>query len=149
MFKAVGIEATIQNDDFSIIFGSYEEGSPRMVGNFDLLIYDSSLAIEPQATVMNSYHSSQIPTSDNPAGGNFYRWVNPAVDVAIEKAGSTVDVATRQAAYCEIANLMAADLPQISIFLFTEGYGAAVNLTGYEVNMWGSLTWDVQNWKLE
>ena len=36
-----------------------------------------------------------------------------------------------------------------SIFLFTEGYGAADRLSGYQVNMWGSLTWDVQNWKME
>lgn len=149
MFKAVGIEATIQNDDFSIIFGSFEEGSPRMVGNFDMLIYDSSLPIEPQASLYNAYHSSEIPSAENPAGGNFYRWVNPEADAAIEAAGSTVDVAERQTAYCKLAELINTDLPQVSIFLFTEGYGAANSLTGYAVNMWGSLTWDVQNWKVQ
>ena len=46
--KAVGIEARIQNYDFSIIFGTYEENSPRMVGDYDMLIYDRSLSIEPQ-----------------------------------------------------------------------------------------------------
>ena len=149
MFKAVGIEVAIQNDDFSIIFGSYEEGSPRMVGNFDMLIYDDSLGIEPHASILSDYHSSGIPSDENPAGGNMYRWVNPAVDAAIERAGSTVDIAERQAAYCEVAELMQQELPLISIFLFTEGYGAAANLTGYHVNMWGSLTWDVQNWRYQ
>jgi peptide/nickel transport system substrate-binding protein len=149
MFKAVGAEVTIQNDDFSIIFGSFEEGSPRMVGNFDMLIYDNSLSIEPHAAIENAYYSANVPSAENPAGGNFYRWINPAVDAAIETAGSTVEIAARQAAYCEIAELMQADLPQISIFLFTEGYGAANSLSGYEVNMWGSLTWDVQNWRLQ
>lgn len=149
MFKAAGIEVTIQNDDFSIIFGSYEEGSPRQVGNFDMLIYDDSLSIEPQASIKSDYYSTNIPTAENPAGGNIYRWVNPAADAAIDAAGSTVDVAARQQAYCDLARLMQEDLPLISIFRFTEGYGAANNLTGYEVNMWGSLTWDVQNWKLQ
>jgi peptide/nickel transport system substrate-binding protein len=60
-----------------------------------------------------------------------------------------VDIATRQAAYCSLAKLMQQDLPLIRIFLFTEGYGTATNLTGYQVNMWGSLTWDVQNWKMQ
>ena len=149
MFKAVGIEVAIQNDDFSIIFGSYEEGSPRMVGNYDMLIYDDSLGIEPHAAILSDYHSSGIPSAENPAGGNMYRWVNPAADAAIERAGSTVDIAERQAAYCEVAQLMHQDLPLVSIFLFTEGYGAAANLTGYQVNMWGSLTWDAQNWRYQ
>ena len=46
--KAVGIEARIQNYDFSIIFGTYEDNSPRMIGDFDMLIYDRGFTIEPQ-----------------------------------------------------------------------------------------------------
>jgi peptide/nickel transport system substrate-binding protein len=149
MFRAVGIEVAIQNDDFSIIFGSYEEGSPRQVGNYDMLIYDDSLGIEPHASILSDYHSSGIPTAENPAGGNMYRWVNPAADAAIERAGSTVDIDERQEAYCELAQLMQQELPLVSIFLFSEGYGAATNLTGYQVNMWGSLTWDAQNWRYQ
>ncbi|MBX3011519.1 MAG: peptide ABC transporter substrate-binding protein [Caldilineaceae bacterium] len=149
MFKAVGIEATIQNDDFSIIFGSYAEGSPRKLGNFDILIYDASLSIEPHATIANSFLSTAIPSSENPAGANYHRWVNAAADAAIQKAGSTVDVAERKAAYCELANLIATEVPRIHLYLFTEGYGASDRLSGYQVNIWGSLTWDVQHWKLE
>jgi peptide/nickel transport system substrate-binding protein len=149
MFKVVGIEATIQNDDFSIIFGSFEDGSPRMVGNFDILVYDASLSIEPQATIANSYLSTAIPSAENPSGANHARWINAAADAAIERAGSTVDVAERQAAYCELAELVATELPRLNLFLYTEGYGASTQLTGYTVNMWGSLTWDVQNWQLQ
>lgn len=148
MFKQVGIEATIQNDDFSIIFGGWSDGSPRKLGNFDVLIYDSSLTLEPHASIANTYHSSAIPSADNPAGGNYMRWVNADADAAVEAAGSTVDVPTRQAAYCDLAELIATELPILTLYLFTEGYGAADRLTGYEVNMWGSLTWDVQNWKV-
>ena len=148
-FKAVGIESTIQNDDFSIIFGSYEDQSPRKVGNFDMLIYDDSLGIEPHATVVNLFSSAQIPTAENPAGGNYWRWVNADADAAIEAAGSTVDIDKRKEAYCQLGELIATDLPQIHILQFTEGYGAANNLTGYQVNLWGSLTWDVQNWQLQ
>ena len=149
MFKVVGIEATIQNDDFSIIFGSFEDGSPRMLGNFDILIYDASLSIEPQATIANSYHSTAIPSAEKPSGANHARWVNADADAAIERAGSTVDVAERKAAYCDLAELITTELPRLNLFLYTEGYGASTKLSGYTVNMWGSLTWDVQNWKLQ
>ncbi len=147
--KLVGIEVKIQNDDAPVIFGSYADGSPRMTGNFDLLIYDSVLPIDPQATIANSFRSSAIPSLDNPAGGNYARWVNTAADVAIDKAGSTVDINERRAAYCDLAKLIVNDLPELNLYRFTEGYGIANQLHGYRVNMWGSLTWDVQNWRLK
>jgi peptide/nickel transport system substrate-binding protein len=146
MFREVGIRATIQNDDFSIIFGSYADGAPRKTGNFDMLIYDASLSIEPHATIANRYHSSNIPGPDHPAGENYMRWINERADAAIERAGSTVEITERQAAYCELAEEIATDLPQVNIFLFNEAYGASNRMSGYTINIWGSLTWDVENW---
>ena len=148
-FKAVGIEAKIHNDDGSVIFGSYADGSPRMTGNFDILVYDSTLPIDPQAMVANSYRSTSIPAANNPTGGNYSRWVNPTADALIDKAGSTLDLKERRAAYCELGQLITQDLPQIQLYRFSEGYGISNRLDGYQVNMWGSLTWDVQNWHLK
>lgn len=149
MFKQVGIEAAIQNDDFSVIFGSYSDGAPRKLGNFDMLIYDTSLTLEPHGTVANLYASTAIPSAENPAGANYARWTNEDADAAIEQAGNTVDIETRKAAYCELAQLIADELPSLNLFLYTEGYGASDRLSGYEVNMWGSLSWDVQNWQMQ
>ena len=149
MLKAVGIETTIQNDDFSIIFGSYGDGAPRQLGNFDILVYDTSLPMEPHASIANTYMSTAIPTADSPSGANASRWVNARADELVEAAGATVDLAARKAAYCELSDLIATELPRLNLYLFTEGYGAASNLTGYKVNMWGSLSWDIQNWQLQ
>ena len=148
MFNAVGVEVIVENHEIGVIFGSYQEGSPRKLGNFDLLIYDASLPIEPQAALVNTFHSSEIPSAENPAGANYVRWVNAAADAALEKAGSTVDLTARKAAYCELADLIATDVPRIHLYRFTEGYGVSKRLSGYQVNMWGSLTWDVQQWRL-
>lgn len=146
--KAVGVEAKIQNYDFSIIFGSYEDNSPRMIGDYDMLIYDRSLSIEPQGSIEIQYLSTQIPSASDPTGGNIWRWVNPAGDAFIKQAGSTFDLAARKAAYCGLGNLIATDLPQDYIYIFQDGYGYANNLTGYVVSTWGSMVWDVQNWQL-
>jgi peptide/nickel transport system substrate-binding protein len=146
--KAVGIEARIQNYDFSIIFGAYEDNSPRMIGDYDMLIYDRSLGIEPQGSIENDYLSTQIPGPENPTGGNIWRWVNPEGDNFIEAAGSTFDLDVRKTAYCGLGNLITTDLPQLYIYVFQDGYGYANNLTGYVVSTWGSMVWDVQNWQL-
>ena len=60
-----------------------------------------------------------------------------------------MDMRKRRAAYCELGKWIASDLPQLSLYRFSEGYGVSNRLVGYQVNMWGSLTWDVQNWQLK
>jgi peptide/nickel transport system substrate-binding protein len=145
--KAIGVEANIINYDYSIIFGSFADGSPMKVGDYDMLIYDRQYGLEPQGTVINDYLSTSIPSADNPDGDNHYRWVNPKADEAIETAGSTFDQDVRREAYCELGKLIQEEAVQNYIFLFQDGYGFSTDLTGYVVSTWGSMTWDVQNWK--
>lgn len=147
--KAVGIEANIQNYDFSIIFGSFADGSPRMTGDYDMLIFDRGYYLEPQGDVQSSYLSTNIPSADNPDGGNYFRWQNPEADAAIEAAGSTFDQSARREAYCNLAKLIQEDAVQNHIYLFQDGYGFSSKLEGYTVSTWGSMTWDVQNWKFK
>ena len=147
--KAVGVEARIQNYDFSIIFGTYEDNSPRAVGDFDMLIFDRGFTTEPQSYNFDAYHSSRIPTAENPTGGNYFRWVNAEVDAALETAGSSFDIATRKKSYCKVAEQINKDLPQIYLYVFLDGYGFADNLKGYTPSTWGSMSWGSQNWKFE
>lgn len=144
--KAVGIEANIQNYDFSIIFGSFADGSPMKIGDYDMLIYDRGYGLEPQGSVQDTYLSTSIPSADKPDGDNHFRWVNPKADEAINTAGGTFDQATRRDAYCQLGKLIQEDAVQDYIYLFQDGYGFSSKLTGYTVSTWGSMTWDVQNW---
>jgi len=143
----VGIHVRIQNYDYSIFFGGWEDNAPRMTGDYDLLINDNMMHIEPQITLYRKYRSTQIPSADNPAGGNYWRWVNPEGDLLIEEAGGTFDLARRKATYCEFDKLITSELVSVYLFLNQEGHGYTNKLTGYTVSSWGCLTWDVQNWR--
>jgi len=145
--KAVGVEARIQNYDFSIIFGTFEDNSPRAVGDYDMLIFDRGFTTEPQGYNFDAYHSSRIPTAENSTGGNYFRWVNADVDAALELAGSSFDQQTRKDAYCEIGQAVIDDMPQVYLYLFQDNYGVADNLDGYILSTWGSMSWGAQNWK--
>lgn len=145
--KAVGIEARIQNYDFSIIFGTYEDNSPRAVGDYDMLIFDRGFTTEPQGYVADAYTSTSIPSPENTTGGNYFRWVNPAVDEALTVAGSSFDTEVRKKAYCEVGKAVMNDLPQVYLYLFQDNYGVADNLTGYNLSTWGSMSWGAENWK--
>lgn len=146
--KKIGIEAKIQNYDFSIIFGTYADGSPRMLGDYDMLIYDRGYTIEPQGEVEQAYLSTQVPSPDNPNGGNVWRWLNKDADADITAAGSTFDLAARKEAYCKLSEKISNDLPQIFLYIFQDGYGFSEKLSGYTVSTWGSMTWGAQNWQL-
>lgn len=147
--KAIGVEARIQNYDFSIIFGAFEDNSPRAIGDYDMLIFDRGFTTEPQGYNFDAYHSSRIPTESNPTGGNYFRWENPAVDAALELAGSSFDTQVRKDAYCEVGQAVLDDMPQIYLYLFQDNYGIADSLTGYTLNTWGSMSWGAQNWQLK
>ncbi len=147
--KAIGVEARIQNYDFSIIFGAFEDNSPRAVGDYDMLIFDRGFTTEPQGYNFDAYHSSRIPTEANPTGGNYFRWENPAVDAALELAGSSFDTQARKDAYCDVGQAVLDDMPQIYLYLFQDNYGIADSLTGYTLNTWGSMSWGAQNWQLK
>jgi peptide/nickel transport system substrate-binding protein len=147
--KAIGVEARIQNYDFSIIFGAFEDNSPRAIGDYDMLIFDRGFTTEPQGYNFDAYHSSRIPTESNPTGGNYFRWENPKVDAALELAGSSFDTQVRKDAYCEVGQAVLDDMPQIYLYLFQDNYGIADSLTGYTLNTWGSMSWGAQNWQLK
>ena len=57
------------------------------------------------------------------------------------------DQAARRDAYCKLGTLIQQDAVQDYLYLFQDGYGFSSKLTGYTVSTWGSMTWDVQNWK--
>jgi ABC-type transport system substrate-binding protein len=118
-----------------------------MLGDYDMLIFDRGYNLEPQGDVESSYLSTNIPSADKPDGGNYFRWVNPKADEAINAAGSTFDQAARAKAYCDLGKLIQEDAVQDHLYLFQDGYGFSTKLTGDNVSTWGSMTWDVQNWK--
>lgn len=145
--KAVGVEARIQNYDFSIIFGTFEDNSPRAIGDYDMLIFDRGFTTEPQGYVADAYSSTAIPSAENTTGGNYFRWVNPEVDAALATAGNTFDTQTRKDAYCKVGQAVIDDMPQVYLYLFQDNYGVADNLIGYNLSTWGSMSWGAENWK--
>lgn len=145
----IGITLNIQNQDFAIIFGTWADQSPRLVGDYDLLYYDSGFFIEPQSEIYAEFHSSQIPSAENPAGQNIYRWMRDDVDEALAAAGATIDVEERRAAYQTVAEAIREDIPTFPVQQFREGSAYSTSMHGFTVSTWEWSTWDCENWWLE
>jgi hypothetical protein len=59
------------------------------------------------------------------------------------------ELSKRKEMYCKIAQAVVDEIPELYLFLFQDGYGFNKKLHGYELNTWGTMTWDVQNWWME
>ncbi len=150
MYKELGIELNVRNVEQSVLFGGWADRAVRKTGDFDILIYDTGAGINPQSHVFDLLASSSIPSEENGGtGGNCSRWSNPEVDAWLAEAGSSPSLTVRKADYCNIAEAIQQDVPQIYLYQFQDGSALSTSLQGVEPNTWAGITWDAANWNLE
>jgi peptide/nickel transport system substrate-binding protein len=147
--KAVGIDTRLENQEFAVIFGTWADGSPRLLGDYDLLVYDSGWFAEPGSRIDQAYHPAQVPSAENPGGDNFTRWVREDVGEWIDAANSSPDVEVRRENFCNVATAMREDIPDFPILQFSEGSVYSNRMHGYTVSTWEWGSWDSENWWVE
>jgi len=147
LYRDLGIELNIRNVEQSVLFGGWADAAPRKTGDYDILIYDTGAGINPQQHVYDLLHSARIPREANGgAGGNYSRWSNERADELLDAAGRNPDLDERHAAYCEVADLLTEDLPQIYLYQFAGGHAYATRLQNFEMSTWAGLVWNIADW---
>lgn len=147
--KAVGVDARIENQEFAVIFGTWDDGSPRLLGDYDLLVYDAGYFAEPGKDVMNDFSPTNIPSAEIPGGRNIHRWVRDDVGQWLTAANSTPNLEERRANFCHVADAIREDLPTFPIVQFSEGSVYSHKLHGFTVSTWEYAPWDSANWWME
>jgi peptide/nickel transport system substrate-binding protein len=146
---AIGIEVAIENQDFAVIFGTWADQSPRLLGDYDLLLYDDGYFIEPGAEIARAFGPDQVPSDENPGGENFQRWVRDDVGEWLTAANLTPDQEERRTNFCNVADALREDVVIFPIYQFQEGGVYSYKLHGFTVTTWDYATWDAENWWLE
>jgi peptide/nickel transport system substrate-binding protein len=150
LYRDLGVEVNVRTVEQSVLFGGWSDRAARKTGDFDILVYDTGTGINPQLHVFDLLHSSRIPREENDgAGGNYARWANPRADALLETAGTSPDLDERRAAYCEVAELVNEEVPQIFLYQFAGGNAYATRLKGFRTSTWAGLVWNAAEWYLE
>ena len=150
LYRDLGVEVNVRTVEQSVLFGGWSDRAARKTGDFDILVYDTGTGINPQLHVYDLLHSSRIPREENDgAGGNYARWANPRADALLETAGTSPDLDERHAAYCEVAELVNEEVPQLFLYQFAGGNAYATRLKGFRTSTWAGLVWNVAEWNLE
>ncbi|MSP62846.1 MAG: ABC transporter substrate-binding protein [Myxococcales bacterium] len=106
----VGIEVELRPLEFATFFADVK------AGNFQLFTMQIPEIAEPDLYT-NFFHSSRIPTRENPdLGGNRVRYRNSEIDRLIDRGRLQVERGARIADYREVQRVLARDLPVISLW---------------------------------
>jgi peptide/nickel transport system substrate-binding protein len=104
----VGIAVDVRSSEFQTLLADVVRG------NFQLYTLQWVGVTDPDM-LRRVYHSQQIP----PAGLNRVAYRNPEVDALIESAAEAGDQAARRAAYARAQQLIADDVPYVSLWYKT------------------------------
>jgi peptide/nickel transport system substrate-binding protein len=100
-WKQIGASVTTKNFPAGDFFNDFKGGGINATGQFDISLYANNWSPDPNAFCI-ALTSDQIPTNANPAGQNWDRINDPAIDKACHDGANNLDVSKRQASYNDL-----------------------------------------------
>lgn len=128
MLRAVGVELQIQSNEFGTFYEDIQNGRFQMYSLRRLGIADPDFYYV-------IFHTASFP----PEGQNRGYYSNAEVDRLIEQGRSTFQRDTRKAAYAQIQQILARDLPYISLYHRKNVAVMDAGLEGYQMYPSGFL----------
>ncbi len=146
---AIGIQTHSVAYDLGAFFGVYTKGGILATGAYDLALFTYVNGPEPDQEY-SVFESSQIPSTDNPYGGNYGRVSDPIIDQALAHGRAAVAFNDRVAAYHQLLERLAAQV--YTIPLFAEKNIMTVRTGVHNVQPNANLydnAWNIADWWLD
>jgi peptide/nickel transport system substrate-binding protein len=144
MLKNVGIQADLSQVQGSVLWADSASNGIEQTGNFNIDLYDDGYASSDPTDFMYQYYDSASAVPDN--GWDIGRWKNPQMDELIAKA-YTLNEADRQAAFCQMAQILDTELPQILLFSTLNADAYSTRMDGVQANVNSVVSWNAAEWK--
>lgn len=103
--RQVGIDVELVNYESNVFFNGYADGGPAARGEYDIAEWSASPASFPDPDTAR-FTCTDIPSDENPVGGNWNYYCDPELDALFTAQVSAVDFAERVAIYHQIDQLM-------------------------------------------
>jgi peptide/nickel transport system substrate-binding protein len=145
MLKEVGIQANLSQVQGSVMWADSASEGIEQTGNFDLDLYDDGYAGNDPTDFLWQYYDSASAEPDN--GWNIGRWFSPQADELINGA-YTLNESDRQAAFCQMAQILDTELPQILLFSTINADAYSTRVDGVQANVNSVVSWNAADWKL-
>ncbi len=144
--KAIGMEFFIENAPSAVVLGSWTDASPKRRGNFDIVQYTTTPAIDPQNFLVARFHTKSIASEANKNGLNESRISNPRIDELLDAAAKEPDQSKRKVMYCEVSKIVFDQANMIYLYQRTRINSYRERVVGIGENGWDNLGWDSAGW---
>jgi peptide/nickel transport system substrate-binding protein len=142
---AIGIETNLLMIRGDIMWADFESGGTEQNGDFDINVWDDGYpGVDPSDQIWYFYYSSAAQPD---YGWNVARWVNEDADFYIDESYS-LDEAYRQEVFCELAQILEDELPQILLFSTIDANAYSTRLEGVQATINDIMTWNIADWKV-
>lgn len=123
----IGIEVDVRAFEFATFFADIKRGE------YELATMQSTDLIEPDF-YFTYFHSSRIPTPQNPDAGNRWFYENARVDELTDLGRRELDRARRYALYAEVQQIVARDVPIVPLWHEHVVVVANKDVAGYAIS---------------
>ena len=126
------------------LWAGYEEGGIEQNGDFDINMWDDGYpGIDPTDNQLWYFYHTDAGEPDY--GWNIGRWSNEDFDAWLDEA-YVLDEEYRQEVFCEIAQILEDELPEILLFSAFDASGVSARLQGVQATINDTHTWNVADW---
>lgn len=145
MLGKIGIKLNITVVEGSVLWAAVADGGIEQSGNFDMDIWDDGYGGVDPTDFLWSYYYSEAATPDY--GYNYGRWMNEDFDALLDSA-YTLDEASRQETFCQMAEIMEEELPELLLFTTINADAHSARLIGVQSSTNDLVTWNAADWTL-
>ena len=144
MWGDIGIETQLSIVEGTTLWSGYEDGGIEQTGDYDINMWDDGYpGIDPTDNQLWYFYHTDAGEPDY--GWNIGRWSNEDFDAWLDEA-YILDEEYRQEVFCEIAQILEDELPEILLFSAFDASGVSARLQGVQATVNDTHTWNVADW---
>jgi peptide/nickel transport system substrate-binding protein len=144
--KDIGMQATLFSVEGAVLWDT--ESGPEIQGRFDMNMWDDGYpGLDPTDNAMWYYYHSDAAVPGS-GGWNIGRWSNEEFDALYDEL-FTLDEDYRKEVFCQMAEILDEEVPQILLFSTLEVHGVSNRLKNTLPSSNDPFTWNVADWTIE
>ncbi len=146
---ALGVPVNVDGQYYAagILFGDFASNGILATGKYDLALFAYDFPVDPDGSLYPTFHSSQIPSTQNPGGGNWEHVNNPQVDQALNQGRTTLDPNKRTQLYKDLQKTLIQQVYTIPMYLRPDITLTSPAIGNYFSNPTSAgNTWNVGDW---
>ncbi|MBN1148195.1 MAG: ABC transporter substrate-binding protein, partial [Anaerolineales bacterium] len=146
MMQAIGFKVKLSVIEGAVLWADYESGGLEQIGDFDINLYDDGYpGVDPTDNQLWYYYHTDAGEPDY--GWNVERWSSEDFDALLDEA-YTLDEEYRKEIFCQIAQILDDELPQILLWSAIGADAFSARLEGGQSTTNDLPTWNVADWKI-